>query len=104
MSRLLKVSNEKILRGLILEICEQSGATGASIELIQVALKYHIQSITKEEVLNTCKYLEGKNLITMNHTENERLKISRDIVYLSSKGQDLLDGTITVDGIQLVGD
>ena len=104
MSKLIEVSNEKILRGLVLEICDQAGLTGAGMELIQAALKASGFYAAREDILNACKYLEGKELIKLQQINNTRLKIFRNIAHLTPKGKDALDGTIVIEGIELAGD
>lgn len=103
-NKLIDTANEKVLRGLVLEILSKAKPTGATMELVQAALRPYSYSLSKEDALNICLYLEGKKLVTLDHVSNERLNIRRSIAHLTSKGIDVLDGTETVSGVELAGD
>jgi len=103
-SKLIEVSTMQIIRGFVLTICNQANPQGASVELIQAALKPYGHSIELDDVLSICKYLEGKGLVEMETVSNTVLKISRNITHLTPKGVDVLEGTEVVSGIQLAGD
>ena len=102
-SRLIETAGEKVLRGLVLEMLSQAEPAGATPELIQAALKPYAHLLTKDAVLKICGYLKGKGLATFEHFSNDRLNISRLIVNITPKGIDVLEGTETIDGIELVG-
>lgn len=59
--------------------------------------------MSNDKLIKELKYLENKDLIGIKKVENTILKIDRTVVYITAKGQDLLDGFIKEDGIE-VGD
>ena len=47
------------------------------------------------------KYLAGKELVKSEVVANKALGIKREIVHITSKGIDVLEGTIEVEGIEV---
>jgi len=104
MSKFTDVMNNQVLRGMVLEICQQAYPKGASTELIRAALKQQGHVLDGNEATSLCSYLEGKGLVRIVNAKNEVLKINRDIAHITPKGIDVLEGTETADGIALMGD
>lgn len=101
MSSLQQITEKQVLRGLVLKIAEAAEPLGAGTEVIKAAVGKHGYGASKSDIADCCRYLEGKDLITMEKVENEVLGISRDIAHITSKGVDVLEGTETVSGIEL---
>ena len=58
-------------------------------------------AVTQKDVSAACRYLEGKGLILVKSVKNDVLKINRDIAHIMPDGVDVLEGTKTVEGIEL---
>lgn len=99
MSKLVSLAEKEIMRKNILEVLEECEDEGASEELITKCLVRIGHSCTAEEVKRECTYLKGKELIEINHIENATLGISRNVIKITSKGFDVLDGTSAVEGV-----
>lgn len=103
MSKLLDVSEKHVLRGYCLKICEQAEPLGAGTEVIYSALKKSGYSdYEKADIEEACSYLEKKGFVQLEHVKNDVLKIKRCIAHITAKGTDLLEGTITEEGVELV--
>lgn len=103
MSKLLDVTEKQILRGCCLNICEQAEPLGAGTEVIYSALKrMGYADYTKDDIEEACIYLEKKGLVKLEYVKSEVLNIKRCIAHITPKGTDLLEGTITEEGIELV--
>ena len=99
MSKLTELAEKEIMRKNILEVLEECDDEGASEELITKCLARIGHSCTIDEVKRECSYLKGKELVEINHIENKTLGISRNVIKITSKGIDVLDGTSTVEGM-----
>ena len=102
MDKTLKISDKQLLRGLVLNICQVTGSMGAGLDLIYTALKKEGYVYTKEAIEAACSYLQGRNFITVSEVKNEVLGIHKIIAKITPDGTDLLEGTITAEGIQLM--
>ena len=102
MSNMLSITEKQILRGYCLKICDQAEPLGAGIEVIHSALKKSGVIYEKADVLEACRYLEKKNLIVLQHIENKILGIERFIAHITAKGTDVLEGTLSAEGIELI--
>lgn len=103
MNKQIEVSQKGLTRHSILCIVEEIGPNGASTQIIKSVLAKNGVDISNDKLLKELKYLENKDLIGIKKVENAILKIDRTVVYITAKGQDLLDGFIKEDGIE-VGD
>ncbi len=99
MSKLVELAEKEIMRKDILEVLEECEDEGASEELIAKCLARSGHSCTTDEVKRECSYLKGKELVEINHIENKTLGISRNVIKITSKGMDVLDGASTVEGV-----
>ncbi|MFG6326855.1 MAG: hypothetical protein K1W00_08415 [Lachnospiraceae bacterium] len=99
MSKLVELAEKEILRQSILEIAEQSGTDGASVILIKKALSKTGLKPSDEQLKRGISYLEDKGLVSVKHIANRALGIERDMVSLTSKGMDVLDGAVEEAGI-----
>lgn len=98
MSKLVELAEKEILRQSILEIIEQSGTDGASGILIKKALSKTGLKPSDEQLKREISYLKNKGLVSVKHIENRTLGIERDMVTLTSKGMDVLDGAVEEAG------
>ena len=98
---LIDAAKEQLLRGLVLTLLKQTEPEGGSLELLQSVLKTSGYDLTREHLLTTLTYLTDKGLVMSRTVENKQLNISRFITKLTSKGVDLLEGTIQVEGIMV---
>lgn len=98
----IKVAEKKILRGLILYLIDLTEPLGAGTEVITKAIREEGFKVNKKEVESHCYYLKKKNLIEIEEVKNEVLKIERKICHINSRGIDLLEGTISEIGIEVV--
>jgi hypothetical protein len=64
-------------------------------------MKRYGYAASEDDIHACCNYLAGKGLITMQKIENKVLGISRDIAHITPEGTDVLEGTVTIDGITL---
>lgn len=101
MNNLTDVTQRQILRGLILQICNVTAAVGAGTQLILSALRREGYVVTQQDVTDACRYLEGKELITIKNIRNDVLHIDKTIAYITPQGVDVLEGTTMVDGVEL---
>ena len=99
MSKLVELAEKEIMRKNILEVLEECEDEGASEELIAKCLTRIGHNCSTDEVKRECSYLKGKELVEINHVENKTLGISRNVIKITSKGMDVLDGTSTVEGM-----
>jgi len=102
--QMFEIAGNHELRGYILKIANEIQPFGAGVPFIKILL--HQLKFTPDEatIMNACKYLEGKGLVRMENVCDRVKNISRDIVYITPKGIDVLEGTETVSGVELVGD
>lgn len=91
MSDLIKTAEKEILRKEILELCYKAAPSGCSIDVLTAAFA-HSGSADKEEIQRQVDYLEIKELVSVTKVGNERLGLSREIVRLTGKGIDYLEG------------
>lgn len=101
MSKLTDVIRNQILRGLALQVCHETGAVGASTQLIAAALCREGFATTADDVADACRYLEGKGLIETVRRENKALQISRAISRVTPLGTDVLEGTAQAEGVEI---
>lgn len=103
MDRLLDVTQKQVLRGYVLRIADQAEPLGAGIEVIHGALKKEgFAEYSKDNIKDASIYLEKKGLVSLTNIKNEVLHIERCVVKITAKGIDIMEGTITEDGIELV--
>lgn len=98
-NKVMELAEKEILRQSILEITEQSGSDGASDILIKKALSKTGLKPSLEQLKREISYLEDKGLVSVGHIKNSVLGIERDVISLTSKGMDVLDGVIEESGI-----
>ncbi|MDE7431401.1 MAG: hypothetical protein K2N34_05755 [Lachnospiraceae bacterium] len=101
MSKITQLAKNEIIRGNILKLLDEIGSIGASFKLLNKALTTSGFVVTREEVDRELRYLQGKNVIDIEHIENKVLGIKRDIVRINSRGIDVLEGTLQIDGIEV---
>lgn len=99
MNKVMELAEKEMIRKSVLEIAEQSGINGASNVLVKKALAKNGMQLTDEQLARETSYLAGKELITVEHIENKVLEIERDMIKLTPKGMDVLDGVLEVEGI-----
>lgn len=97
-NKVMELAEKEILRQSILEITEQS-SDGASDILIKKALSKTGLKPSLEQLKREISYLEDKGLVSVGHIKNSVLGIERDVIRLTSKGMDVLDGAIEESGI-----
>lgn len=83
------------IRGCIINIIERGKPYGASFLLIEETLSIAGFSCTTNEVKAHLKYLEDKGYVKFE--ELERGGIKRKLNYITPKGIDLLEGNIPED-------
>ena len=98
MSELLDVTEKQILRGCCLNIGEQGGP----LVIFSALKRMGYTDYAKSDIEEACVYLEKKGLVKLEYVKSEVLNIKRCIAHITSKGTDLLEGTITEEGIELV--
>lgn len=102
MSNLTETMGIQLLRGRILKMSLEAHPLGASMEVITAGLKREGYDINKQDVVVAILYLEGKGLVKIGKVENKALGISRQIANITPLGIDVLEGTKTVDGVELM--
>ena len=102
--KLIEVAANHELRGYILKLAHETQPLGAGLQFLEIVLHQLKFNITSNDVANACQYLEGKGLVRIERVSNQAREISRDIVHITSKGIDVMEGTETTAGIELVGD
>lgn len=101
MSKLTDVAERQILRKEILNIlAETNEQGGATKKLLRVVLEKQGYDISELTIGLELKYLAGKELVQMETISNPTLGIKKEIVHITSKGIDLLEGTIQIEGIE----
>ena len=100
MSDFVKNSENQILRGYVLYICNLTG--GASYQLLRASLKKVGVDATEKQIEAASNYLQGKKLVTIRNAGNKQAGITRSIVYITPEGIDVLEGTREEDGIELM--
>lgn len=98
-NKVMELAEKEILRQSILEITEQSGTDGASNILIKKALSKTGLKPSDEQLKREISYLQDKGLVSVKHIKNSVLGIERDVIRLTSKGMDVLDGAMEESGI-----
>ncbi len=101
MNKQIEVSEKELTRQSILCILEEIGPNGASTKILKSVLSKNGVEVSTEQLQKEIKYLENKGLINVKRIENKVLNIDRTVAFLSAKGQDLLDGFIKEDGIEV---
>lgn len=101
MNKIIELSEKRIIRNEILKVLDEMSSTGASTKLLRKALNTSGLSVTQENVNKEVEYLQGKGVISVEHIENKALGIKRDIITITSKGIDVIEGTLQVDGIEI---
>jgi hypothetical protein len=94
--------NQQVLRGEVLRFTGYAEPRGAGVEVLQAFIKKNGFTVGKDEILTICRYLEGKGLVAVEHIENKILGVSRDVAHITPKGVDVMEGTETIEGIELV--
>ncbi len=95
MSNLLDTAGNEVMRKEILELCEQAAPYGAGLPVLKAALRKCGYELDEKELLKQVDYLAGKGLVKKEMIENQRLNISRCIVFLTPEGTDYLEGNGT---------
>lgn len=101
MSKMIDVAERQILRKEILSILAETDEQGATPKLLKVVLLKQGYEVNDLIISLELKYLAGKELVKSEVVANKALGIKRDIVHITSKGIDLLEGTIEVEGIEV---
>ena len=103
MSRILDVTEKQILRGCCLKICEQAEPLGAGTEVIYAVLKKSgYGAYEKADITEACEYLQKKGFVRLELVKNDILNIHRCIAHITARGTDLIEGTATEEGIDLL--
>lgn len=101
MSKMIDVAERQILRKEILSILAETDEQGATPKLLKVVLMKQGYEVNDLVISLELKYLAGKELVKSEVVANKALGIKREIVHITSKGIDLLEGTIEVEGIEV---
>ena len=101
MSKMIDVAERQILRKEILSILAETDEQGATPKLLKVVLLKQGYEVNDLVISLELKYLAGKDLVKSEVVANKALGIKREIVHITSKGIDLLEGTIEVEGIEV---
>ncbi len=101
MSNAAEIIGKQVLRGEVLNIVCGAEPYGAGTETIHAFLKKKGYAVDKDGIAALCNYLAGKGLIKIERAENKVLDIKRDIAQITPEGVDVLEGTVTVEGIEL---
>lgn len=101
MGDLIGIVEKQLIRKAVLEICDQAGDNGASMQLIQSAVRKTGMEISEKDAEQATYYLEDKQLLKVKNVDNKVLGIHRTIAFITAKGMDLLEGTITVEGMEV---
>ncbi|MBQ8982696.1 MAG: hypothetical protein IJ079_03830 [Lachnospiraceae bacterium] len=101
MSKLTEVAERQIIRKEILDILAETDQEGASTKVLKLALSKQGHELTDLTLNLELKYLQGKNLVQLDQVSNPALGIHRTIVHITSRGIDVLEGTIQVEGIEV---
>lgn len=101
MSKMIDVAERQILRKEILSILAETDEQGATPKLLKVVLLKQGYEVNDLVISLELKYLAGKELVKSEVVANKALGIKREIVHITSKGIDLLEGTIEVEGIEV---
>lgn len=72
---------------------------GLSIPILHIVLSQNGHSLKENEILKHCRYLEDKGLVKIRSFKNSIQQIDRDVVYITSKGIDVCEGTEVVEGV-----
>lgn len=100
-SKVIDVAERQILRKDILNILAETDNQGASPKLLKVVLEKQGYAVNDMTISLELKYLAGKGLIEVKSIANKALGIKREVAQITSKGIDLLEGTIEVEGIEV---
>ena len=90
-----------IQRGIALRLVAETEDTGASVQLTQTFLRQCGYALEKDVIMGIYRYFEDKGLIKLYGTDGNNVHISRVIAKITSKGTDVLDGTVKIDGMEL---
>lgn len=101
MSKMIDVAERQILRKEILSILAETDEQGATPKLLKVVLMKQGYEVNDLVISLELKYLAGKELVKSEVVANKALGIKREIVHITSKGIDVLEGTIEVEGIEV---
>jgi hypothetical protein len=74
---------------------------GAAAELIQRMRGSIGMKVNIADVEDAFEYLSGKGLVTVKKRENKAFNTRMPIAYITPLGTDVLEGTVTVEGIEL---
>lgn len=102
--KMIEIAKAQELRGYVLRIACEAQPCGAGFQFIEILLGQIKLSANADEIKNAALYLKEKGLVRIESASNEAKGISRDIVHITPKGIDVLEGTEEISGIQLVGD
>lgn len=100
-SKVVDVAERQILRKDILSILAETDEQGATTKVLKAVLLKFGYSVSDLSVNLELKYLAGKDLVRMEIVANQALGIKREVAHITSKGIDLLEGTIMVEGIEV---
>jgi hypothetical protein len=99
-----QIAKNHVLRGLILGIAYAAMEQGAGIPIIKAMLIQEGHTLKEADILNQCHYLKSKDLVEIESIRNPIQNISRDIVRITSKGIDVMEGITQMDGLALGGE
>lgn len=91
MSDMVKLAEKEIFRMEALRLLNSAVPVGCSRQVLEAALKK--LGLDTGELPRELSWLQGKGLVRMEHAENRRLGIERDVYSITSEGMDYLDGT-----------
>jgi GTP cyclohydrolase II len=101
-NKLLETAKKQLLRGTILEIANSATPSGVSAEIAAITLRKKGVEVNNGEILAAYDYLEKKGLADIQYIENKTLGIEKmSVLYISPEGIDVLEGTRTVEGIEI---
>lgn len=101
MSKVIEVAERQILRKEILQILAETDEQGATPQVIRLVLGKQGQSVSDVAIGLELKYLAGKGLVETQVIANKALGLRREVAHITSKGIDLLEGTVQVEGIEV---
>ncbi len=93
----MKISEAKELRGFILSMCKVNYPHGCSEQLVQITVSENDFAASPALLAGHFEYLEEKGYVRVEEARNDKLGISRRMIYITAKGIDLLEGNIPPD-------
>lgn len=95
--------NDQDIRGRILKTLDNQYPTQVSIKMLAYGLKAARYECGRRQLLAHLAYLQDKDYINIHNVGVTELELSRDMVKLTAKGKDLVEGNIGPDpGVMLL--